>query len=186
MNLGLIHSQLLSLTQNLSNDGFYFWWCSLYFFPSEHTLYGHTLTHQNTMCICFPSLFWCCSLYFQWRSHSLKSSQGFGGTPGTATSRGFHRVTLRIMRMEAPNHGPLRSQHDQHVRCGRESVSCWKMLEMPQRTAGAATALHLLRMCVCVCVHWLFVNTSAAMLFFRLENWWTTWHIAFNRIFVRT
>ena len=84
------------------------------------------------------------------------------GTPGIDPGwRGFHPITRNeIWEWKPPTMAPSGANMI-NMSNGRESVSCWKMLEMPQRTAGAATALHLLRMCVCVCVcvHWLFVNT---------------------------
>lgn len=41
---------------------------------------------------------------------------------------------------------------------GRESVSCWKMLEMLSNSWGCHSVAPFASVCMCVCVHWLFVN----------------------------
>jgi hypothetical protein len=127
MNLGLIHGQLLSLTQNLQR-------CVLFLLLSVSHLFSDAV------------------LYIFMRSHSLKSSQGFAWRD----SRDSHIEGIPPCYPQNYENGspqPWPRQEPTWSTCPTAASQwvvgkCWKCF----RTAGAATALHLLRVCVCVCV----------------------------------
>lgn len=127
-----------------------------------------TNTEFVTMCFIFasiyiyifvPSLFWWCSLYFQWRSHSLKSSlericlEGLRDSRDRPWMEGIPpHYPKRNMRMEAPNHGPVRSQHDQHVQRPRVSELLENVGNATANSWGCHSVAPFANVCMCVCV----------------------------------